>query len=45
MLEPFPRISGAADAAAVQLRRTGFNVHPTNHSPGADRRHGTAGAR
>ena len=26
MLEPFPKISGAADAAAVKLRRTGFNV-------------------
>ncbi len=26
MLEPFPKIPGAADAAAVKLRRTGFNV-------------------
>ena len=26
MLEPFPTISGAADEAAVKLRRTGFNV-------------------
>ena len=28
MLEPFPKISGTADAAAAQLRRTRFNVRP-----------------